>query len=301
MTRDPLSQRIRDQFSYRGRHADIWRVFDLLFDANRYLNIGYSPRYQPYIPGRSQRHLPRRIGRAISHRLPATSGVRLLDVGCGRGGPAVHFADYHGFVVTGIDLVPYNVRAAVENASSLPNPPTFVVGDARRLPFAPDTFGVCTVLDAGVYVPDKAQLFEQLHTVVEEDGLVVTADLLMADGATTAERDAVVEFAEAWDMPPIPTVSEYERRIERAGFSIREAWDISANSTARFRKWTRLYLAVVGSGLEPWLDRILRNLNTTVDVSGVTDQVRRAHEALPHLRHVVVFARRAAERYSSAR
>lgn len=100
MTNDPLHKRVRAQFSYRGSHADIWTAFDTVLDTQEFLNLGYSPWYLPHFFGSSQRRLTRKIGSELTARLAVTDGVRLLDVGCGRGGPAIHFEDALGFDVT---------------------------------------------------------------------------------------------------------------------------------------------------------------------------------------------------------
>src|SRR6056297_1319666 len=155
MTADRLRTRITEQFSRRGKRADIWRVFDLALDTNAYLNLGYSAWYQPHFVGECQRRLATAIGQRLAARLPATEGVRLLDVGCGRGGPTVHLAERFGFSTTGVDLVPYNVARARENARERDADAEFVVGDATRLPFASGSLPACVGLDAFVYLPDR--------------------------------------------------------------------------------------------------------------------------------------------------
>ncbi|MFC6764216.1 class I SAM-dependent methyltransferase [Natrinema soli] len=96
----------------------------------RIREVGYSEWYQPHVVGSSQRRLVMEVGSGIASHLSATDGVRLLDVGCGRGGPASHLADRFGFRVTGLDLVPYNLERATENAREKHVETEFVVGDA---------------------------------------------------------------------------------------------------------------------------------------------------------------------------
>lgn len=51
-------------------------------------------------------------------------------------------------------------------------------------------------------------------------------------------------------MPPLIPFSEYRQAIECAGVTELEMQDISSHSIARFRKWTTLYLRLVGDGIE---------------------------------------------------
>lgn len=293
MDSDSLRKRITDQFSYRGDRSDVWRGFDLLLDTDAFLNLGYSKWYQPHVVGSSQRRLATVVGRKLASRLPTTDGVGLLDVGCGRGGPTVHLADRFGFRATGIDLVPYNVARARENAAGRDATERdleveFVVGDAMRLPFAPGSFTACVAIDSLVYLPERNAVVSGLADVLEPGGLVVVSDLVVRPGADDAERRAVASFADAWDMPPPATVPEYERALDESGLDVREVEDVTPNSVGRFRKWTTLYRLLTASPAGVALERLLERRG--LDPAAIDEQIRRAHDALPSLRHVVLVA-----------
>lgn len=284
---NPLHERITEQFSYQGEHADIWRGFDTILNTQEFLNLGYSKWYQPHFLGSSQLRLTRKIGTELAERLPTTDSLRLLDIGCGRGGPSLYLADTHGFDVTGIDLVPYNVAVARENAAVRDVSPEFIVGDASRLPFNAGTFPVCTAIDSVVYLSDKRAFFEEVATVLHANSLVVVSDLVMADDVNGAAEAAVETFADAWDMPPLLPLQTYRSAIERAGLTVRGITDITPNSVGRLWKWTRLYLALTTGLTGHATDRLLQHRD--IDLGRITDQVRRSHAALPYLRHVIIY------------
>ena len=290
MDRSTLRDRITDQFSYRGERADIWRAFDLLLDTDEFLNLGYSEWYQPHILGSSQRRLVTEVGSRVASRLPATVGVRLLDVGCGRGGPAHHFADRFGFHVTGVDLVPYNIERATENARETRVEAEFVVGDATQLPFSTDSFAACTAIDALVYLPDRDRVFTAIADVLEPEGVLGLSDLVMQSDVTETQRGYVDSFADAWDMPSLGTVEQYNAALDDASFERKTVEDITGHSVGRFRKWTTLYLKLLTSPLRSLVERLLRAFN--LDPSVITKQVKNAHRALPFLQHVILVAKR---------
>lgn len=283
----PLHDRVADQFSYRGERADVWRAFDRFLVTGAYLNLGYSPWYLPHVVGSSQRRLAAVVGRGLADRLEATAGVTLVDVGCGRGGPAAVLADSYGFDVTGVDLVPYNVAAARRNAASAGVPAEFVVGDAARLPIAAGSFDAAAAIDALVYVPDGRAVFAEFARVVRAGGVVAVTDLLARDGLDDAAREAVDAFAGTWDTARIAPASEYLDDLRTAGLVVEGVRDLSPHSVGRFRKWTRLYLAAA-DGAPGLASRVVCRLG--LDADRITGQVRAAHEALPHLEHVLVFA-----------
>jgi SAM-dependent methyltransferase len=298
MDMDPnrLRDRIADQFSDRGERADVWRAFDLFLDTDAYLNLGYSGRYRPHVLGSPQRRLAGVVGERLAAHLPATDGVRLLDVGCGRGGPTVHLAERFGFRAVGVDLVPYNVERARERArragagAENGSPDVgFVVADATRLPLVPDSIGACTAIDALVYLPERRAAFDEIAAALEPGGVLACSDLLAGADLDDAERRVVDSFADAWDMPPLGTLGGYERALDDAGFDVRERRDLTPNSVGRFRTWTTVFLRVLASALGPLVERALRTRG--LDPTVIERQVRRAHDALPHLRHVLLVAR----------
>jgi len=278
-----LRDRITDQFSGRGDRADIWRVFDWFLETDAYLNLGYSPRYLPHLVGSSQRRLATLVGETLAADLDATTGVGLLDVGCGRGGPAHHLASRFGFSVVGIDLVATNVARAREHGTDA----EYVVGDATHLPFRDGAFRACTAIDAVVYLPDRTPVFTAVADVLEPGGTFVFSDLLWRADSDVS-REAITAFADAWDMPTPGTRADYRRALDAAGFEAVRTTDLTPHSVGRFRRWTTLYRRVAATPLRAvlawWLTR------QGVDPDAIETQIARAHAALPALEHVLVVA-----------
>lgn len=289
MTPSPLRSRIADQFSYRSERADIWRAFDLVLETDAYLNLGYSESYQPHALGSSQRRLVRQVGDRLSALCGETQGATLLDVGCGRGGPAQQLASEYGFNVTGVDLVPYNVRRAVEHADGLSASPSFVVADATRLPVRPKAFAAATAIDTLVYLSDRDQVIGQIAETLEPGGVFVLTDLVRRAALSERQSARVQAFADAWDMPLPGTVEDYVEAIGRTSLECRTVEDISSHSVGRFRRWTTLFLWLVESPLGTLLEAALERWS--LDPDAIVEQVRRAHRALPAVGHVLVVAR----------
>ncbi len=283
---DRLRDRITDQFSYRGQRADVWRAFDLMLDTGAFLNLGYSRWYQSHLVGSSQRRLAAEVGRTLATHLPATEGRRLLDVGCGRGGPAVELATQFGFRVLGVDLVVYNISRARENGRARSATAEFIVGDATRLPLDSGSVPAVMAMDAFVYLPDRKSVFAELARVLQPGGVLVFTDLLARQ--EPSERDALARFADAWDMPPPGTSPSYEGALSDAGFDVRTIADLTPHSVGRFRKWTAAFELFWDSPARFLIERLLGWFG--IDAETVAEQVRRAHEALPSLRHVMFVA-----------
>lgn len=291
MTSRDLGERITEQFSGRGDRADIWRGFDRFLDTDRFLNLGYSRWYQPHVVGSSQERLAGVVGDQLASVLgEGLHGRRLLDVGCGRGGPATVLADRFGFDVTGVDLVPHNVALASDNARTQGSTASFVVGDATALPIAAESMTACIAIDALVYVPDRATAISQLAATLVPDGALVITDLVRRPGLSPDAKDAVDAFADAWDMPSLGTAAEYRRLLAAADLDVRTLEPLTPHSVGRFRRWTTLYLAITATPLRALVDHVLERYG--LDPASIQTQIRRAHDALPHLEHVLFVAQK---------
>ena len=105
---------------------------------------------------------------------------RVLDMGCGLGGPGRYLADRLGCAVTGMDVLPMRVQAAatLTQMVGLGDRITYCQGDATRLPFPAQQFAQAWLLDVSIHIANKAALFEELARVVHADGLLVLHDQL---------------------------------------------------------------------------------------------------------------------------
>lgn len=280
---ESVRRRIAAQFSYLGDRADIWRGLELFLDTDAYLNLGYSRWYQPHALGSPQGRLAARVGRSLAARLPTRQSVRVLDVGCGRGGPAAVLADRYRWQVLGVDLVAYNARQARQTAADrgVDDATSFCVSDATALPVAAASVAGVVAVDALVYLPDRNGAIDELGRVLEPGGAAVISDLVATDGA----GGAVEAFATAWDMERPGTVAEYRSMIEAAGLEVRAIADLTAYSVGRFRRWSGLYLRLLASPVGGLIERALAARG--LDPAAVTTQIRRAHAALPALRHAL--------------
>lgn len=294
MTTDDRSRWRRLVAHFSGEDP-IWDAFALVFDTDRFLNMGYSPWYLPHAVGDSQARLARYLGREVALALGYSSGARVLDVGCGRGGPTVTLAREFGFDVTGVELVGHNAALARNALDRAGVGAAVCRGDARRLPVVDDAADACVAVDAAQYVAETDRLLAELDRVTAPGGAVAVSDLAVT-GAAAADATAmaaVERFAETWGLAVPTTVETLRDHADGAGLGDVELTDITANSVGRFGPWAGLFLAVSGGPFgAPGGERLAR---FGVDLEAVRDTVEATRPALEHLRHVVVTARASGE------
>src|SRR5262244_1321230 len=140
---------------------------------------------------------------------------RVLDIGCGLGGPGRYLADRFGCAVTGIDVLPARVQAAATLTAlvGLGDRVTHLQVDATSLPFAAHQFEQAWMLDVSIHIANKAVLFGELARVVQVDGLLVLHDQM---GPLPPAMRPVTRRA-PYIAPALPQLLRY---VERAGYRV---------------------------------------------------------------------------------
>ncbi len=180
-------------------------------------------------------------GKASTDSLASDAGItvemKVLDVGSGLGGPALHLAESIGCRVVGLDIVEGNVRSAAERARarSLDHLVDFRLGDAMAMPFKDGQFNVILGQDAWCHVPDKDKLIAECARVMAPGGIVAFTDWLRVGEMDGAYLENVLA---AMASPDLATLPGYATMLERHGFSILCQEDISA---AFIDQYTTIY------------------------------------------------------------
>jgi SAM-dependent methyltransferase len=141
---------------------------------------------------------------------------RVLDLGCGIGGPARYLAATFGCRVTGVDLSPGFIDAAtyLTERCALSDRVTFQTGDALHLPFEDGAFDAVVLQHVAMNIEDRPALYAEVRRVLARGGRFVTYDLVLRDGDVAYPvpwaRDASTSF-------PL-SAGETRAALERAGF-----------------------------------------------------------------------------------
>jgi ubiquinone/menaquinone biosynthesis C-methylase UbiE len=111
-------------------------------------------------------------------------GWRVLDVGCGIGGPARLLAQRFGCQVSGIDLTPAycHVATRLSQMVGLDEHTDFRVADALALPFAADRFDAVWTQHVSMNVADKAGFYGELARVLRPGGRLAIYDVAAGSG-----------------------------------------------------------------------------------------------------------------------
>ena len=157
---------------------------------------------------------------AMADQMELRSGLRLLDVGCGIGGPARYFAAEHGCRVAAIDLTEEFVQVAkrLTHLVKLDHLVEFRQASALQLDFAGNTFDRAYMIHVGMNIADKAGVFLQVRRVMKMDGVFALFDI-MRSGSDGAIRYPV-PWAPSHETSFVSSAKDYREALEQAGFRI---------------------------------------------------------------------------------
>ena len=147
------------------------------------------------------------------------AGMRVLDVGCGIGGPARLLAAEFGCAVTGIDLTEEFCEAATRLSElvKLSGKVEFRCANALDLPFEPAGFDAVWTQHASMNISDKDRLYSEFHRVLKPGGRVCIYDIAAGPASPIHfpvpwARDPSISFLIAPDV--------IRRKLEDAGFRV---------------------------------------------------------------------------------
>lgn len=152
-------------------------------------------------------------------QLDVGPGTRVLDIGCGIGGPARLVAARFGATVAGVDLTPAFVETAnaLTDMCGMSDQVSFKVGSATDLPFDDGAFDLAMLLHVGMNIPDKPAVFREARRVLDEAGVFAVYDVMRIG---PGDLDYPVPWADTSDISAVAAPADYKAAAEAAGFTL---------------------------------------------------------------------------------
>jgi len=161
-----------------------------------------------------------------------TTGMCVIDIGCGIGGPARALAHHFGCKVSGVDLTKEfcAVGKMLTERTGLEEMVEIRHADAVDLPFEDDTFDVAWLQHTITNVPDKARLFHEIARVLRDPGKVALYEIVSG-------TEPVVHFPVPWTRDEglsfLVEEAELLGHLDSAGFT-RETWEDLTGESIEF-------------------------------------------------------------------
>ena len=180
------------------------------------------------LAGADEFHIGGRVGsELVADALAVGTGDHVLDIGSGIGGTARFLRRVTGAKVSGVDLTPEFVDAAIRltDLVGLFDGIDFRTGSATDLPFDNASFDAICMVHVGMNIADKCAMFTEMARVARPDSPAVVYDIML-----TGSGDELV-YPMPWSSTPefsFPALqSEYEAAAAAAGLTLPASQDHS--------------------------------------------------------------------------
>ncbi len=278
-TAETLSKYRRSQGRGKKEYARMVTAFyDLVTDFYEY-GWGQSFHFAPMKVGESfeesivgHEHF---LGEAIGLR----PGMKVLDVGCGVGGPQRYLARKFGASIVGLNISEYQIGkcSAYNSKAGLDDLCGVLHGDFLNIPAEDGSFDAAYHIEAMPHAPDKAAAYAEIFRVLRPGGVFAGYDWCMTplyDGANPEHRELKkgIEYGNA--LPEIASFTEVDDSLRAVGFELVEAHDRALDADPK----TPWYRPLEGGSLK------LRSLPRTAlgrKITSVTLSVLESLRAVP--------------------
>jgi SAM-dependent methyltransferase len=144
------------------------------------------------------------------------TGMSVLDVGSGVGGPARFLAATYGCRVTGVDLSEAFVDAAryLTERTGQSGQLLFKTASALELPFDDGRFDIVLLQHVAMNISDRARLYHEIRRVLKPSGRFATFDVVLGGG----EPHYPLPWARTPATSFLLTINATREAIESAGF-----------------------------------------------------------------------------------
>lgn len=193
---------------------------------------GQSFHFSPAVKGRSHREQTRIHEERVADLLQIKAGDRVLDAGCGVGGPMRAIAAHSGANVLGITINDYQVaRARSHNKKAgLDSLCEVVCGNFLHMPFADGSFDGAYSIEATCHAPQLCDVYAEIYRVLKPGKLYVTYEWVTTPlyKAENAEHVEIIHGIEHGDA--LPGLRSYTQVVEIAkevGFEVLEEQDLA--------------------------------------------------------------------------
>ncbi|CAI0647822.1 unnamed protein product [Colletotrichum noveboracense] len=168
----------------------------------------------------------------LAHMINIKKGMKVLDVGCGVGGPTREIAKFTGAYVTGLNINEYQVERAMRYTKKerMDKNVQFVQADFMNIPFEDNTFDAVYAIEATVHAPSLQAVYSEIHRVLKPGGVFGVYEWVMTeayDNDNLSHRKTRIEIEQGNGIANMVKASEALRAFEAAGFEILENEDMA--------------------------------------------------------------------------
>ena len=168
----------------------------------------------------------------LAHRMNIKEDYRVLDVGCGVGGPGREMIKFTGCTVVGLNNNDYQIERSLNYAKreGIADKWSAVKGDFMQMDFPENSFDAVYAIEATVHAPRLQGVYEQIFKVLKPGGVFGVYEWLMTDNydnSNPEHRKIRLGIEQGDGISNMVKVSEGLEAIRGAGFELEHHEDLA--------------------------------------------------------------------------
>lgn len=224
-------------------HAETAReYYDL---CNEFMNFGWgdSLHFAPLSPTETLEESQIRHQRLMISKLELSEGMRVLDVGCGIGGPMRRVAGEADVNVVGVNISKVQLAKArtLNTEAGLDHLVDCIESSFMDLNTITDnSFDRAYAIGSTCHAPDKQKAFAEISRVLKPGALLWGQEMCMTDKFDPNDDRHLAIKADLMHgiaLRDIATTGEVNRALEAVGFEIVEGTDMGVTNNSSTTPW----------------------------------------------------------------
>ncbi|XP_024022049.1 cycloartenol-C-24-methyltransferase [Morus notabilis] len=212
--------------------------------ANKYYDLvtsfyefgwGESFHFADRWKGESLRESIKRNEHFLALQLGLKPGQKVLDVGCGIGGPLREIVRFSSTSITGLNNNEYQISRGKElnGIAGVDKMCDFVKADFMKMPFSDNTFDAIYAIQATCHAPDAYGCYKEIYRVLKPGQYFAAHEWCMTDSydPNNQEHQRIKAEIEIGDgLPDIRSTGKCLEALKQAGFEVIWGKDLALDS-----------------------------------------------------------------------
>ncbi|ODQ81046.1 hypothetical protein BABINDRAFT_165764 [Babjeviella inositovora NRRL Y-12698] len=174
---------VKDENERLDNYKDLTaHYYNLVTDFYEY-GWGSSFHFSRYYKGEAFRQATARHEHYLAAKMGIDENMKVLDVGCGVGGPGREICRFTDCQIVGLNNNDYQIERANHYAQKykLDHKLSYVKGDFMQMDFEPETFDAVYAIEATVHAPVLEGVYGEIYKVLKPGGVFGVYEWVMTD------------------------------------------------------------------------------------------------------------------------
>ncbi|KAG6761069.1 hypothetical protein POTOM_034261 [Populus tomentosa] len=230
-----------DEEERKANYSDMVNKYYDLVTSFYEFGWGESFHFAPRFKGESLRESIKRHEHFLALQLGLKPGQKVLDVGCGIGGPLREIARFSSTSVTGLNNNEYQISrgkelnriAGVDGTCDFVKVGSVLGGDFMKMPFPDNIFDAVYAIEATCHAPDAYGCYSEIYRVLKPGQCFAAYEWCMTDSFDPRNQEhqkikAEIEIGDG--LPDIRLTGQCIDALKKAGFEVMWSKDLAVGS-----------------------------------------------------------------------